>query len=309
MTALLLSLLAAAPAPDYARAACSMDGVVSQVREGLKSGSPAYQRYLRTLLGRTAAALPEARLRELFDAERDPQMVEELASALTLRTDRLDEPGSLQAVAARAVNDADPKARAAAVRALRRTSALENTDALYERLVQDSSPEVRREAARNLVEDNQFVYSGQVAAAAESAVSAALASKDPAVTAEILGNLSTESVGAKAAQQLRDALGSDSAQVRAAAAKALGGVPASQLGPARESLLAQLGTEKDAEVKKALIAGVARLGFADAIPTLQKLRQTEPGLRGELDLWIAALSSGLQEWSLVLREKQRLEAH
>jgi HEAT repeat protein len=294
--------------PEYSRAACSIDAVVDQVRSGLRSGSPAYQRYARTLLGRTAAALPEARLRELFDAERDPVMLEALAGALTMRTDRVDDPSSLQAVAARASADADPKARAALVRSLRRSSALENTDKLYERLVRDASPEVRREAAQNLVEDNQFVYVGQVGHAADSAVAAAIGSDDPQVTAKILGNISTESISSSSAAELQRMLHDDSPEVRAAAAKALGGVPATEMANAREALAGLFRKEPNVEVRKAILAGIARLGFADSIPMLEQLGRTDPTLRAEADRWIRALNTGLQEWSLVLREKLKLEA-
>ena len=39
---------------------------------------------------------------------------------------------------------------------------------------------------------------------------------------------------------------------------------------------------------------------------LRRLRDADPGLASEVDLWIQTLSLGLPEWSLILREKQRL---
>jgi hypothetical protein len=61
-------------------------------------------------------------------------------------------------------------------------------------------------------------------------------------------------------------------------------------------------------VRKAILQGIAQLGFASAIPELTRLREIDPSLSGEVDAWIQTLSKGLQEWSLILREKQRLES-
>lgn len=65
--------------------------------------------------------------------------------------------------------------------------------------------------------------------------------------------------------------------------------------------------EPDEGVRKALLQSVAQLGFEGAIPDLQRLRAMDPGLAREADAWIQVLGMGLQEWSLLLREKQRLQ--
>jgi hypothetical protein len=65
--------------------------------------------------------------------------------------------------------------------------------------------------------------------------------------------------------------------------------------------------ERDPAVRKALLRSIAELGFAGAIPELQKLRSVDPSLTAEVDAWIRVLSLNLQEWSLILREKQRLQ--
>ncbi|RKG73472.1 HEAT repeat domain-containing protein [Corallococcus terminator] len=286
---------------------CSVTGLMDQIRRGLASRSPAYQRYLRTLLREAAVTLPAAELQAAFEREKDPTMAEHLAAALVARSEREADVGAMQVVAKRALEDRDPAVRSATVRAMRRTGALEKTGDLYERLMRDASPEVRMEAATNLSEDNQFVYAGQLGSATDTAVAAAAASRDPKATAKILGTLNTEKLGAEAASQLQGLLRNDSAEVRQSAALALGGVPAEQMGQARESLVSMYRGERDAGVRKALVRSIAQLGFAGAVPELQRLRGIDPGMAPEIDAWIRALGTGLQEWELILREKQRLQ--
>ncbi|MCP3101539.1 HEAT repeat domain-containing protein [Myxococcus sp. K15C18031901] len=297
-------------APEPRAQACSVEGLMDSIRRGLQSGSPAYQRYLRELLKESAVTLPEAALREAFERETAPVMVEHLAAALAARTDRGEGVETLRLVAKRALGDADPAVRAAATRALRRTSAEEHTGDMYQRLVRDASPEVRAEAATNLIEDNQYVYAGAHGPASDVAVAAAVASSDPAVTARILGNISTAPISAESAQRIHALVDSDDARVRAAAVTALGGVPAAQMERARQVLATRYRDETDVGVRSAILQGLARLGFSSAIPELRRLRGVDPRLTGEADAWIQALSTGLQEWSLLLREKQRVgQAH
>jgi hypothetical protein len=294
-------------APALVGESCSVPGLMDQIRRGLGSKSEAYKRYLRTLLRESAVTLPDSELRAALERETNPEMAEHLAAALVARTERGLDPSAMQAVAKQALEGSDPALRAAAVRAMRRTSAPENTGDMYERLVRDASPEVRMEAATNLIEDNQYVYAGHHGPAADLAVTAATASTDPKVTAKILGNLSTEAISSGSARRLESLLGSDDAEVRKAAATALGGVPAAEMGSARESLLSMYRGEQDSGVRKALLQSIAQLGFAGAIPELQKLRSVDPSLTSEVDAWIRVLSLNLQEWSLILREKQRLQ--
>lgn len=292
--------------PALQAEACSVEGLMDSIRRGLQSKSPAYQRYLRELLKESAVTLPEEQLRAAFERETEPVMVEHLAAALAARTDRGESPGALQVVAKRALGDADPAVRAASTRALRRTSAEEHTGDMYSRLVRDASPEVRMEAATNLIEDNQFVYAGFHGPASDTAVAAAAASSDSKVTARILGNISTAAISGESAGRIHALLGSDDAEVRASAVTALGGVPASEMARARQTLGALYRDETDVGVRTAILQAIARLGFAGAIPELRALRGVDPRLAPEVDAWIRALSTGLQEWSLLLREKQRL---
>lgn len=294
-------------APALRAEACSVDGLMDSIRRGLGSKSAAYRKYLRTLLRESAVTLPDAELRAAFERETDPFMAEHLAAALVARTERGADPAAMGVVAKRILDERDPALRVASLRALRRTSATENTGDLYERLLRDASPEVRQEAATNLIEDNQYVYSGHHGPAADAAVGAAAASTDPKLTARILDNVSTEHISAESGERLKSLLRSDDASVRAAAANALGGVPAEQMSGARETLLGMYRDERDSGVRKMLLQSIAQLGFSGAIPDLQRLRGVDPSLAPEVDAWIRALGMGLQEWSLILREKQRLQ--
>ncbi|MFP2908421.1 HEAT repeat domain-containing protein [Pyxidicoccus sp. 3LFB2] len=298
---------AQATAPELRAESCSVEGLMGSIRRGLASKSPAYKKYLRTLLRESAVTLPDAELRAAFERETDPVMVEHLAAALVARTERGADPAAMGMVAKRIQEERDPALRVASLRALRRTSATENTGDLYERLARDASPEVRQEAATNLIEDNQFVYSGHHGPAADAAVGAAAASTDPKVTARILDNVSTEHISPESTERLKSLLRSDDASVRAAAANALGGVPSEQMAGARETLLGMYRDERDVGVRKMLLQSIAQLGFSGAIPDLQRLRGVDPRLVPEVDAWVRVLGMGLQEWSLILREKQRLQ--
>jgi hypothetical protein len=299
--------VSSSPAPALEAESCSVQGLMDQIRRGMGSKSKAYKNYLRTLLREAAVTLPDAELRAAFERETDPVMAEHLAAAMVARSEREADRDAMKVVAQRALEAGDPAIRSATVRAMRRTGAIEKTGDMYERLVRDSSPEVRMEAATNLVEDNQYVYSGQHGPATDAAVRAAVASTDPKVTAKILGNISTEKIGAEAASQLKELLGSGEAEVRQAAATALGGVPAEHMASAREALISMYRGERDPGVRKALLQSIAQLGFSGAVPELQRLRGVEPSLAPEIDAWIRVLNMGLQEWNLILREKQRLQ--
>jgi HEAT repeat protein len=295
------------PAPALEGESCSVQGLMDQIRQGMSSSSKAYRNYLRTLLREAAVTLPAAELQAAFERETDPVMAEHLAAAMVARSEREADRDAMKVVAKQALEAPDPAIRSAAVRAMRRTGAIEKTGDMYQRLVRDSSPEVRMEAAMNLVEDNQYVYAGQHGPATDAAVSAAAASSDPKVTAKILGNLYTEKISAESAGQLKGLLSSREPEVRQAAALALGGVPAEQMAGAREALTGMFRGERDPGVRKALVQSIAQLGFSGAVPELRRLRSMDSSLAPEIDAWIRVLEMDLQEWNLILREKQRLQ--
>lgn len=312
LCALLLAKSVAAQAvatPALRGETCSLDGLLDQVRKGLNGKSEAYRRYVRNLLRESAVTLSPVELRAALARETHPSVVEHLAAALVARSERGADASGMQTVAQRALAERDPALRAAVVRSLRRSSALENTGDLYERLVRDPSPEVRREVATNIVEDLQAVYSGHHGPAADAAVRAARLATDPVVTAQILGNISTEAVGHGAAEAIAELLHSEDASVRKAAAIALGGVPASESLAAQRALLDLYRQERDVGVRKGILRGIAQLGYGGAISELQRLRDLDnhPNVKREAELWIKTLRMSLPEWSLILREKQRLE--
>jgi hypothetical protein len=302
---IVVALISLARLPASGQTPCQVGSLVAQLRAGLGAGSPAYQRYLRRLLREAAPSLPEAELRAAFAAETDPAAIEALAAALAARTDRTGDPGPLRTAVRRALGDADPQARAAAVRALRGTSALAHTPEVYEALVVDPAPEVRREAAENLVADNRSVFGGQHGPAADAAVAAALAAADPAVTAHVLGHLAIGAASTASTRGIQRLLERPERDVRAAAVVALGGAPAADASDVRAALVQLFGIERDRELRIAILASLARLGFAGAIPDLAALRGVDPSLAEEIDAWIRVLSLGLQEWSQIIAEKER----
>ena len=104
-----------------------------------------------------------------------------------------------------------------------------------------------------------------------------------------------------------------------ASAVCVGAVPAIvQLGPealpfiavlvAAGALLDSYQKARGAAVRRAVLEALVHLGMSTALPLLESLRGVDAALVPEIEQWRAALQSGLQEWSLVQREKQRLAA-
>ncbi|MFP2933372.1 HEAT repeat domain-containing protein, partial [Pyxidicoccus sp. 3LG] len=83
-------------------------------------------------------------------------------------------------------------------------------------------------------------------------------------------------------------------------------VPGGEADGARRSLVELYRTDKDPAVRKAALQGLARLGQSSARPLLESLRGVDRGMDPEIDAWLSAMSLNLQEWELLLREKQRL---
>jgi HEAT repeat protein len=293
------------------RVACTMEGMLEDVRTGLKSGSPAYQKYVRVRLKEAAIAMSPDALRAAVAQERDPAVLEVVGAALATKASNAESPELVQALLSRASQDADPTLRAAAVKALRGTPSVEfmqkNGNVItYEQLARDPAPEVRQAVVDNLVEESAKVFFGHDRTVSETAVSVAAASKDPALAAKLLGEVSMEQVGPEAVAKLTQQLRAEDAGLRAAAAKALGGVPGREAVGARSSLLELFRGDKDVSVRKAALEGLARLGQSSARPLLESLRGVDPTMDPEIDAWVSAMKLNLQEWSLLLREKQRL---
>ncbi|HSP77355.1 MAG TPA: HEAT repeat domain-containing protein [Myxococcaceae bacterium] len=290
---------------------CSYATLIEDLRAALKTGTPEFQRYMKEMLKEAALGMPPEELIAAIEREGEPSILEALGAALAVRASNTDDPKLLQPLLRRAMKDGDPSLRAAAVRGLRGIGSTEimakNTDvASYEQLIRDSSSEVREAVVGNLTHENAKVYFGHHAPATEAAISVAMASPDPELTAKLLREVSMEKVSSEGVRQITQQLRSDSPNLRSAAVTALGGVPASQAPEARNSLLELYRNERDPNVRKALLQAIARLGQASAVPTLESLRGVDASLAPEIDAWIKALKLPVQEWSLIQREKERL---
>jgi hypothetical protein len=249
-------------------------------------------------------------------------MIEELTGALAARMARLNEPSALRAPLERAVSDANPAARAAAIRGLRGTASVEAMTKLggvdYQRLMRDPAPAVREAVVSNLLAESSQVYFGHDRAVSETAIAVALAARsgpaaDPAQAARLLSEVSTESVGHQAVEELLSLLDgpidASPPVLRAAVVTALGGVPSTESALVQKRLLEHYRRDSAKEVRRAIleVAGPAR-------DDRERRRSSSPCARltaafhAEIDVWQEALRSGLQEWSLLQREKQRLQS-
>ncbi|GHG94489.1 HEAT repeat domain-containing protein [Comamonas sp. JC664] len=306
-----LSPLAARGEVAIRPAQCTVQGMLDDVRQAMKHGSPALKRYVKMRLKEAALAMSAESLLAAWQGERDPEVLEALGAALATKASNTGAPGLIQPLLARAVGDADPALRAAAVRGLRGVPSVEFMEknggvVTYEQLVRDASPEVRAAVAENLVAESADVYSGHDRGVSEAAVSVAAASEDPAVAAKLLREVSMEAVGHEAVEQVTRQLRSENPELRAAAATALGGVPGGEAAGARGSLVDLYRDDKDPAVRKAALQGIARLGQSQAASVLESLRGVDRSMDAEIDAWLNVLKLNLQEWELVLREKQRL---
>lgn len=316
LAVLVLSLVAApglaahgserAPARDH----CSPEALFAEASAGLRDGSPALQRYLRNLLQEAALITPNDVLLQRLRDEDDPAMLEALGAAVAHKAETMDEPSLVAGLLGRAARDGDPALRAAAVRALRGTGSVElmanaAVDVDYLRLVRDPAPQVREAVVENLVVEDDDVYSGHSAELSEAAFAVARQADDAAVRARLVAAISTERIGADTAAWLTLTLHDDQRGVRVAAAQALGGVGPEHAGSARAALVARYLVDDDVEVRRAMLAALARLERARAIPILETLRTVDARLDAEVDAWIAVLRLGLPEWSLVVRERGR----
>jgi hypothetical protein len=302
---------AATNEPPLRPVTCSFTGMVDELRGAMKSGSPAYRKYVKERLKLAARAMPAEELLAAVQQERDPDTLEALGAAVASKAGFDDNANLLQPLLARAAGDPDPGLRAAAVRALRGTGSVDTLArngnvVTYEQLVRDSSPEVRQAVVDNLVHENDKVYFGHDRTVSETAVDTALAAEDPEVAAKLLSQVSMERVGHDTVEKLHQGLRSEHPGLRAASATALGGVPGAESGSTSKALVELYRSDTDPAVRKAALQGLVRLGMGGALPTLESLRGVAPALDPEIDAWRSALKLNLQEWHLLLREKERI---
>lgn len=307
------TLAPAARALDGDPPQCTPEGLFADVRDGMKNGSPALRRYVAKLLKEAALVLPSDLLLKELAREEDPAVIEVLGAALVVKAESAGEPKLVEAILKRAIQDSDPARRAAAVRALRGSGSVELMEANggeidYERLIADDAAEVRAAVVDNLVTEDKDVYSGHSQELSEAALRTAFASEDAAAAATILSRVSTEGVGIEGTRSLVRALDADDASVRAASARALGGLSPASASGTPAALVAQYRRDDDLAVRRAILESLARLERQRAIPVLESLRSIDPRLEGEIAAWIAALRLGLNEWPLIVREKSRLQS-
>jgi HEAT repeat protein len=291
---------------------CTPDALFDEARAGLQHGSPALKRYLAQLMREAALEMPTELWIRAIERETDPAMLEVLGSALAAKAEQLEEPSLVAALLKRTIAGDDPALRAAAVRSLRGAASVElmaaqkaGVDVDYQRLIKDESPQVRAAVVENLINEDDAVYSGHDRAMSEAALDAAFASDDAAVAAQVIAGVSTEAIGADAAQKLARALDDDSPALRAAAARALGGLSPAVRGETSDVLVARYRRDDQLEVRTAILESLARLERQRAIPTLMSLRPVDVRLEREIDAWVRVLSLGLPEWALIVREKNR----
>lgn len=289
---------------------CDADALLADARAGFARGSPALQRYLRNLLIEAALVTPNEVLLAQFDREQDPALIEALGAALAHKAETVGDARLITSLLKRAVQADDAAVRAAAVRALRGTGSVELMEEAqagvdYRRLILDEAPAVRAAVVDNLIAEDAEVYSGHSAELAEAALAVARVAEDREAAARLLAGTSSEGLGADAARELSRALRDDHPSMRAAAARSLGGLAPSLAPAARSALVARYHFEEELEVRRAILAGLARLERARGIPLLQSLRAVDPRLSSEVDAWIGVLALGLPEWALTEREKSR----
>jgi HEAT repeat protein len=309
---LVLLVGAGEPAVQVPRTApCSLPQMIDDLRAAMHDGSPALQRYLKVLLKEAALSMPLEELRAAFEAERDPKVLEALGVALATRASNVTDPKLVAPILDRARRDSDPALRAAALGGLRGVGSVEmmekNQSPSYAQFMRDPAPEVREAVVENLVHEDSKVYFGHARAVSEAAVQAAAACPDPDLAAKLLTSTSMEQVGPEAVGTLIEKLAHENPELRAAAARALGGVSAAQAPAASRALVERYRSETERDVRVAILEGLVHLGLAGARPTLEALRSIDPTLAPEIDAWLRVLAMNLQEWSILLREKQRIQ--
>ena len=292
---------------------CELPALVEEYRRGKES--PAYRRYVREQLQGLLGRVPPEELWAKVEGERDAEVLEALAGLWVTRFNSSGEQSVLGRVVERAGREEDAARRAALVRALRQTGepaseVLARTPATreaYRTWVKDAAPEVREAVVGNLADEAARSF-GRSRETAERMVSLAEEASAPGTAAGLLGAVSLESVRSPWVARVRGLLhDSEHAEVRAAAARALGTVAAAEARTTMQALSERYAPETEPPVRKALLEGIARLGLSSAIPTLQQLKGVAPALDAEVEAWLSLLASQPQTWNLLEQDKRALE--
>jgi hypothetical protein len=303
------------PAAALSSVPCELSTLVEEFRKAGRS--PAYRGYLRAQLQSIAETLPADELWSLLAAEKEPEVLQLLGETWTRRYGASHDVRILEKLVAHLSSRKEPTLRAALVRAFRHTmqpsTELRGGAALkarhvYAAWVKDEAPEVRQAVVENVQEEaaRNIGYSRDVA---ESAVTLSEQTSDPKVKAALLTASSLKDARPLAVTRVRGMLQKgEHPDVRAAAAIALGTVETlEQIQSNTQALVEQYATETDRQVRIAILESIARLGLGKAVPVLQRLREVDASLHGEVDRWLALLASNPQTWSLLEKDRRASE--
>ncbi|MFP2906843.1 HEAT repeat domain-containing protein [Pyxidicoccus sp. 3LFB2] len=294
---------------------CELSGLLDEYRKG--RASLAYRRYVREQLRGLVESLPEATHQARLLSERDPELLALVAEAWVLRYSLDGKPAVLERLVNQVGQEQDAALRAVLVRALAQTGepstellgnrVLKGRD-VYADWVKDPAPAVREAVVENFREEAARNF-GRFRGVAEKAVSLATVAEHPATAAGLLTSTSIEAVDGASVAQVRKLLQtSEHAEVRAAAARALGTSPVSQLAGSLDALAARYAEEPDAGVRGALLESISRLGLARAVPVLQRLRGVDPAMQAQVDGWLALLAERPQTWELLDKARRARDA-
>ncbi|MFP2926750.1 hypothetical protein ACLESO_16380 [Pyxidicoccus sp. 3LG] len=294
---------------------CELTSLLDEYRKG--RASPAYRRYVREQLKGRVETLPEATLWSRLTSERDPELLAVVAEAWVLRYSLDGKPPVLERLVKHLGQEKDPALRATLVRALVHTGepstqllgirVMKGQD-MYRDWVKDPAPAVRAAVVENFREEAAR-NSGRYRDVAERAVSLASVATDPSTAAGLLTSTSIEATGSAAVAQVRRLLQtSEHAEVRAAAARALGTSPVSELSASLDALAARYPMETNGSARTALLESISRLGLSRAVPVLERLRDVDPSTRAEVDDWLALLAERPQTWELLDKARRARDA-
>jgi hypothetical protein len=292
---------------------CELSTLLDEYRKG--KASPAYRRYVREQLRGLVESLPEEVLWSRLLDEKDPELLDVVAEAWVLRYTVSGKAAVLERLVDHLGQERNPALRATLVRALAHTGepstqllgqqVLKERD-VYREWAKDASPEVRRAVVENFREEAARNF-GRYRGVSERAVALAVETQaqDPATAAGLLSASSIEAAGGEAVAKVRGLLqSSEHTEVRAAAARALGTSPVSELSDSMEVLAQRYTAEKDSRVRGALLEAITRLGMGSAVPVLQRLRGVDASMQAEVDGWLALLAERPQTWDLLDKARQ-----
>jgi hypothetical protein len=295
--------------------ACQLTALVEDFRKA--KGSPAYRNYLRFELSSLRWDVPAETFWIQLVAEEDPEVLELLAEEWVTRYAQSQDAKVLKQLLEHLASERNPARRATLIRALRHTgepstellgrSVLKGQD-VYAAWVKDEAPEVRQAVVENVRTEAKRGF-GRFQGVAEKAVALADAATEPTVKAALLTASSLEAARAPAVARVRELLQkSESPEVRAAAATALGTVSVPQSDAAQKALVAQYKAGSERQVRSAILEALSRLSLGKAVPVLQQLRGVDASMHGEVDRWLTLLSSQPQTWQLLDRDRRATEA-